>query len=91
MAGFDLFTSIRKIQGVEFVTFAILAGCNNPAQVSEYMHTLPEYPYLDTDVILESITDIVRELTGYALIGTLESDRQIAIDTLKGELGEWKS
>lgn len=90
MAGFDLFTGIRKIQGVEFVTFAILAGCNNPAQISEYMHTLPEYPYLDTDVILESITDIVRELTGYALIGTLESDRQIAIDTLKGELGEWK-
>jgi hypothetical protein len=90
MAGFDLFTSIKTIPGVEFVTFAILAGCNNPAQVSEYMHTLPEYPYVDTDVVLESITDKVRELTGYALIGTLESDRQIAIDTLKGELGEWK-
>ena len=90
MAGFDLFTGIKAIPGVEFVTFAILAGCNNPAEVSAYMHTLPEYPYVDTDIVLESITDKVRELTGYALIGTLESDRQIAIDTIKGELGEWK-
>jgi hypothetical protein len=55
------------------------------------MHTLPQYPYVDTDCVLESITDKVRELTGMELIGTLESDRQIAIDTLKGELGEWQA
>jgi len=89
MAGNCIFTSCRQIVGTEYVIFAILSGCNTASEIFDFMHTLPQYPYIDTDCVLEAITDKVRELTGYALIGTLESDRQIAIDTLKGELGEW--
>lgn len=89
MAGNCIFTSCRQIVGIELVTYAILAGNNSPADVSAYCNKID--PYIDTDITLESVTDKIRELTGMELIGTLESDRQIAIDTLKGELGEWQA
>lgn len=89
MAGNCIFTSCRQIVGIELVTYAILAGCNNPVDVSAYCNKID--PYIDTDITLESVTDKVRELTGMALIADVNGERQIAIDTLKGELGEWKA
>ena len=89
MAGNCIFASCSKIVGIELVTYAILAGSNSPAQVSAYCNRID--PYIDTDITLESVTDKVRELTGMALIADVDGERQIAIDTLRGELGEWKA
>ena len=90
MAGFDLFTSITEIPGVEYVLFAILSGCNTPDSIAEHLHTLPYYPYIDTDVTLESVADTARKLTGTESSGNTGTERKYAIDTIRYELGEWK-
>jgi hypothetical protein len=78
---------IFDIHYAGLVTDAIVAGCTTPDAIATIMHTLPEFPYVDTDVILEEAADIAAECNGVTF-GNHQAKLQYGLDVFMFEMSE---
>lgn len=69
------------------VADAIVAGCTSPEAIAAHMHTLPEFPYVDTDVVLEEAADIAAECNG-ATFGNHQAKLQFGVEVFRHEMVE---
>jgi len=79
--------SIFDLQYATLVTDAIKAGCTSAEAIQAHMHTLPEFPYVDTDVVLEEAADLAADCNGVTF-EDLKAKRQFGVEVFQQEMSE---